>query len=340
MKLPVGTALSKYLLLKYEGGGSFGDVYQAEDRATSSICALKCIEVDPTFPVALVLQEARNLKACQSQHIVEIASADVFDLHGVDLVLIDMEYLPQGSLESKIEKSGISYEEALCANRHMLLGLSAAHKKGIIHKDVKPANIMICGSIFKLSDFGVSYVKATSVGIPLTYEPNAAPELLNGNAPDEQTDVYAAGVTLYRSSVLSGPTSIDPSVVFAWDQSGRSVGLPEYAGFPDHCPRRLKTVILRATAAKPADRYASVEEMLSALEKLKVAIPWRIVSDRKWEADVQGKLHVAEVVRAKSQWEVKYTIDGRRRSPECSVHSTEKVALKRLSAKIAKTTLV
>ncbi|WP_439472568.1 serine/threonine-protein kinase [Brevundimonas sp.] len=339
MRLPIGTQLNKYVLQERLGGGSFGDVYRAQDRATSSICALKCIEVDPTTSIDLVLQEARNLKACQSQHIVEIASADVMPLGASTVVLIDMEYLPDGSLEGRIEKLGISYGDALSANRHMLLGLSSAHKNGIIHKDVKPANIMIDGAIYKLSDFGISYVKQTAIGIPLTYEPNAAPELIAGGAPDERTDVYAAGMTLFRCALLYGAIGIDAQQVADWEASGRLVGLPEFIGFPRHFPRRLKAVIKTATAPDPLKRYQSAGEMLTALEKLKIAKSWRKTGLAEWSANVNGKVHRLDVAKTAKGWELCYAIDGRRRNADCSTYKTESLALKALDDAVSKSVL-
>lgn len=340
MRLPVGTQLNKYVLLERLGGGSFGDVYRAQDRATNSICALKCIEVDPTTSIDLVLQEARNLKACQSQHIVDIASADVVQIGSATAVLIDMEYLPDGSLERQIEALRISYGEALTANRHMLLGLSSAHKHGIIHKDVKPANIMIDGSIYKLSDFGISYVKQTAVGIPLTYEPNAAPELLIGGAPDERTDVYAAGMTLFRSAMLYGSTSIDAQKIADWEASGRHVSLPEFMSFPRHFPRRLKAVVKTATDPDPLGRYQTASEMLAALEKLKIAKCWRKTGLADWSADVAGKAHRLEVKKTSKTWELCYSVGGRRRNADCSTYGTELAALKALDDAIAKSVLI
>lgn len=339
MKLPVGTQLNKYVLLKRLGGGSFGDVYRAQDRATNSICALKCIEVDPTISIDLVLQEARNLKACQSQHIVDIASADVISIGSVTAVIIDMEYLSGGSLEKQIETQGISYGEALAANRHMLLGLSSAHKQGIIHKDVKPANIMIDGSIYKLSDFGISYVKRTAVGMPLTYEPNAAPELIDVGTPDERTDVYAAGMTLFRSALLYGSTRVDGKSIAAWEAGGRKVGLPEFMGFPRHFPRRLKAVVKIATDPNPLNRYQTASEMLAALEKLKVSKCWRKTGLAEWSADVAGKAHRLDVKKISRGWEVCYAVEGRRRNAACSTHGTELSALKALDDTIAKSVL-
>lgn len=340
MSIAVGTVIGKYRVRKHCGEGSFGTVYAADNLALGGICAIKLIEIKATSDVPALLEEAKNLRKCESKHIVEAKSADIVSHAGTTYLSIEMEYLPSGSIESKSKSYGLDFQSSLTATRHILFALSASHNAGVIHRDVKPGNVMIDGHDFKLTDFGISFLKTKAhLQENINYTMNAAPECKTQLA-DELCDVYSAGITLYRMTKFRGDLKIDPKAFAAWRDAGSIPSLPEYLGLPDYLPRRLKDVIKKSTNPDRAKRFQSATEMCRAVEKLQVEMPWAPNDDHSsWQADVGGKAHHIFLEAIPAGFSVNYKINGRRKALWDHSFNTKAKALKFLHTHVAKTAL-
>lgn len=123
--------INKYQVVEPLGSGSFGEVYRVVDRALQTEKAIKILGVtDPTHFLAS-LEEAQILNKCRHKHIVTINEANIFDVSGSPRVILDLEYIPEGSLEDALEARWVSTKESIQFMRGALQGLEHAHAQGI-----------------------------------------------------------------------------------------------------------------------------------------------------------------------------------------------------------------
>lgn len=155
MALSAGEFINKYEILDHLGSGNFGDVYQVHDVALDTTKAIKILGIaDPRNMKEIY--EAQILQRCRHENCVHINEANVFNVSGEHKLIIDMEYLPEGSLEKRMQEGFVSPQVAIRHISHVLYGLGNAHHNGVLHRDVKPANILLSGNVSKLSDFGLA----------------------------------------------------------------------------------------------------------------------------------------------------------------------------------------
>jgi len=156
MHLAASQQIGKYTTLKFLGSGVFGSVYLMHDNLMNRDVAIKFVENQN--PAAFVAHfEAQILHKCRHDRIVAINSVDVVqDTNGQHYAAIDMEYVPNGSAQKLIETDHVSIRKSIKIAIDLLFALGHAHRQGILHRDVKPANILLAGTRGKLSDFGLS----------------------------------------------------------------------------------------------------------------------------------------------------------------------------------------
>lgn len=267
--------VGKYLLQKHLGNGAFGDVYLAHDLALDAQKAIKILNAPNTGDVMKKLEEAQILHKCMHKNIVRINEANVFDIKSVPHVVIDMEYLPHGSFEDVISNNSVSIHVTIRYIIDSLFALEHAHINGILHRDVKPANIMLCDIGAKLSDFGLATVLGLqSAGSPQGYTTHLPPEYFANRQTTELTDIFAVGVTLFRACnyISDWDGAIrrfsDPMALIHSGQLVSSIG---YSSF---IPLKLKRVINKSCASNSAQRYQSASEFRQALERLSPQIDW------------------------------------------------------------------
>lgn len=267
------------------GSGHFGEVWRAIDLGLDVECAVKLIPPDKVINQQNFFQEAQTLKAAEHPNIIRVTETGELEDGRIYVV---MEFLKAGSLEDETEGGYVAVSRAKRVMIDVLRGLEHAHSKGIVHRDVKPANIMIGDSgEGKLSDFGlalpdISYLDLSAVK-GYQYLLHLAPEVRSFAAYTPLADVYACGVTLYR--MVNGDSllpALGPADAVTKAREGKFPDRKRYRGF---VPLALKKVINRAMAVDPTDRYQSVEEMRRALEKVHVAADWDehiLVNGKRW----------------------------------------------------------
>lgn len=228
MTLNAGTRLGPYEILAPIGAGGMGEVYRARDTRLDRTVAIKILperlKNDPEFQ-ARFQREARAISSLQHPHICSLFDVGQQD----DVSFLVMEYIEGETLASRIAKGPLPIDQVLRIGLDLADTLAKAHGQGLIHRDIKPGNIMLTKSGIKLMDFGLARQRAAiasalSPSTPLTPStPTAelteltgpaslltrkgtivgtfhylAPEMLQGAPADARTDIFAAGCVLYE----------------------------------------------------------------------------------------------------------------------------------------------
>jgi eukaryotic-like serine/threonine-protein kinase len=266
----IGEIIDHYRVLELVGRGAMGVVYKALDLNLDRQVAIKVMSAearnDPAF-VERFREEARMQGALNHPNVAQLFDYFVHD--GAPVAV--MEFIDGESLEQLIRRRGpIPAHEAIPIFKQALRGVAAAHRAGIIHRDLKTANLMITwGDIVKVMDFGIAKRQSatgatkasTSIGSPLYM----APEQILGRPVDCRTDVYALGITLYQ--LLSGQPPFNPRGKTEYNVLNAHVNdLPEPPTV--HCrdiPQTLVDVVMRSLAKEPEARFQSADDFMRAL---------------------------------------------------------------------------
>jgi eukaryotic-like serine/threonine-protein kinase len=266
--IPARGSGERFVIKTRLGCGGMGEVFLAEDRVLKRHVAMKAIRPehsqDPEFRHRLS-KEAERASQLDDEHI-----ARIYDIaeHDGRMFLI-MEYVEGKTLRAKLREP-LATEEFFSIAEQCLAGLAAAHRRGILHCDLKPENLMItAGGQLKILDFGFARRVMTEetrdslelstpiLGGTLAY---MAPEVLLGRAPDQRADIFSVGVVLYEALSGQHPFRLDPTAATA----GRI--LREKPGpIPGVVPGGLEPVIGRMLAKDPENRYQSCADVLSDL---------------------------------------------------------------------------
>ncbi|WP_165245932.1 serine/threonine-protein kinase [Paludisphaera soli] len=268
----IGRKLSQYRILEDLGRGSMARVYKAWHLGLERTCALKII--DPELVTRRPM--LRDQFWAEARAAANLVHPQVVTIHNLGsdagFHFIEMEFVPGSvSLRDSLVKDGpFEPQRAARLVRQVLLALGAAHHAGIIHRDVKPANVLMTAEgNAKLADFGLAQTRAKLTGAnqPLAGTPTfMAPELFNGTPASPQSDIYAVGVMFYY--LLTG------RLPFTADRIGALINLHQSEAAPDlrdlipGLHPRLAELIGRCLAKSPAERFASAEEMVEQLDLL------------------------------------------------------------------------
>jgi serine/threonine protein kinase/dienelactone hydrolase len=267
--LPGTTLGGKYKILEILGRGGMGIVYRAEDTKLKRNVALKFLP-----PELIQNEEARERFVLEARSAAALSHPNICTIHEIDeegdRSFIAMEYVEGHTLREKIDKSPLELERALEMAKQVAGGLEEAHKKGIIHRDIKSSNIMVTEKGHaKIMDFGLAKVKGgtllTRKGTTLGTVAYMSPEQARGEEVDHRSDIWSLGVVLYE--MLSGQlpfkgereTSILYSVVHEEPKPLKEI--------KRNLPPELQQIINRALKKKQESRYASAAEMLNDLKK-------------------------------------------------------------------------
>lgn len=291
------------------GAGHFGEVWHAVDLGLETECAVKCIPPTKVINRDNFYQEAQVLKAAEHPNIVGVTETGELSDGRIYVV---MEYLANGSLEDEASGGYLPLTRAKRLMIDVLRGLAHAHQQGIVHRDIKPGNIMIGNAQEgKLSDFGLALPDISTLDLSAVkgyqYLLHLAPEVSTFADYTPLADIYAAGVTLYR--LVNGDSHLPPLQPQLARQMAKAGKFPDRDSYRGFVPSGLKKVINKAMSVNPADRYQTADEMRRALEQVHVAADWdeRLLTNGKRWTGVSGK-RVFEVERAQAadgSWSVK-----------------------------------
>jgi serine/threonine-protein kinase len=260
----------RYRIQRKLGAGGMANVYLAEDQELGRRVAIKILNDrhanDDQF-VERFRREAKNAAALSHPNIVSIY--DRGEAEGT--YYIAMEYLDGRSLKELIVSRGPApVPVAIDYARQILSALRFAHRNGIVHRDIKPHNVLVDpeGRV-KVTDFGIARAGAsqmTEAGSIVGTAQYLSPEQAKGTAVDQRSDIYSVGIVLYELLTGSVPFTGDTPVEIAMKHISQ-VPEPPSAKRSD-IPHDLDLVVMRALAKDPNDRYATAEEMEADLDRL------------------------------------------------------------------------
>jgi eukaryotic-like serine/threonine-protein kinase len=266
----------RYRVLRKLGSGGMADVYLAEDEELGRRIAIKVLNdrhaSDEQF-VERFRREAKNAAGLSHPNIVQIY--DRGEAEGT--YYIAMEFLEGSTLkQAAVDRRPLPVDEAIGYARQILTALRFAHRKGIVHRDIKPHNALIDddGRV-KVTDFGIARAGAasqmTEAGSIIGTAQYLSPEQARGGVIDHRSDLYSVGVVLYELLTGTVPFTGDTPVEIAMKHLSQ-VPEPPSAKRPD-LPRALDQVVLRALAKDPDERYGSAEEMDAELARVAEGLP-------------------------------------------------------------------
>ena len=260
----------RYVLEHELGRGGMAVVYLARDLRHDRSVALKVLL--PSLAQSLggerFLREIRTAARLQHPHVLSVH--DSGDADGQ--LWFTMPYVEGETLRRRLEREGqLALPDALRIAREVADGLDYAHRHGVIHRDVKPENILLSGGHALVADFGISRAVAgeggetlTETGVSLGTPAYMSPEQATGQRVDVRTDVYALGVVLYE--MLAGePPFTGPNAQAIIAKRFSTSPTPVRVVRPE-VPEHVERAVTRALARVPTDRFASTAELAAALE--------------------------------------------------------------------------
>ncbi len=269
--MPNGKVLAdRYVIKEIIGQGGMADVYLARDTILDRNVAVKILRShlaqDDTY-VQRFRREASAAATLSHRNIIEIY--DVGEEDGQYYIV--MEYVSGMTLKELIYKRGaLHLQEAVDVMLQLTSGVEEAHAHGVIHRDLKPQNILVTDSgILKIGDFGIATVQSFSqvtesqtIMGSLHY---LAPEIIRGEKATRQSDIYALGIIFYELLRGQVPFNADTAVNIAIKHMREDI--PSIREFNPTIPQSIENIIIRATAKNPEDRYQDVADFHYALSQ-------------------------------------------------------------------------
>ena len=259
---------NRYEILERIGTGGMAIVYKAKCHRLNRLVAIKILKSDMAQN-----EEFRRRFNAESQAVAQLSHPNIVSVYDVsrggDMEYIVMELIDGITLKQYMEKRGqLNWRESLHFITQIMRGLSHAHSRGIIHRDIKPQNIMVLrdGSV-KVADFGIACLADSAQ--TLTQEALGSvhyisPEQARGDRPDARSDIYSSGVVLYE--MLTGRLPFEgESAVSVAIQHLSSIPLAPREINPD-IPEQLELICMKAMAPDLEHRYQSADAMIADLE--------------------------------------------------------------------------
>ena len=263
----IGETILHYKILEKLGQGGMGVVYLAEDLNLERKVAIKFLprhiadnsEERERFKIEAKAAAALNQTNIATIHAIEESSNDTF---------IVMEYIDGIELKDKIKSGSIPTNEAINIAIQIAEGLEAAHKKGIVHRDIKSQNLMITeNSKVKIMDFGLAKVgkgtQLTKIGFTVGTAAYMSPEQTRGEEVDNRTDIWSFGVVFYEMMTGKLPFKGDYDQAIIYSILNEE---PQFKTLTKEVPETVETIILKALNKNPEERFQNVSEILSDLK--------------------------------------------------------------------------
>jgi HAMP domain-containing protein/tRNA A-37 threonylcarbamoyl transferase component Bud32 len=269
----VGTTFAgRYEIESELGAGGMGVVYKARDRVLDDAVAIKVLRDD------VVAQDASTLERFKQEIRLarKITHRNVLRTHDFGeaggLRYLSMEYVRGVTLKTLLGQSRrLPVAAALRIARQICQGLAAAHAVGVIHRDIKPQNILIepAGGV-KIMDFGIARLQAgkgmTATGVVIGTPDYMSPEQAKGTSLDERSDIYSTGVVFFELFTGTLPFEGDSGLVVVLKHIQDEAPAPE-SRYPDIDPR-VSRIIQKAMQKDPDERYQSVADLLADLSEV------------------------------------------------------------------------
>ena len=277
----IGTRVAHYEITAHLGSGGMGDVYRATDTKLGRSVAIKLL------PAAFALDAERLTRfRREAQALAALNHLNIAQIYGIEdsaeTSCIVMELVEGETLQARIQRGPIAIAEALSIAKQIAEALEAAHEKGVIHRDLKPGNIMLSDGKVKVLDFGLAKaydspsasadlahsptmvsMAATSAGVILGTAAYMSPEQAKGRAVDRRTDIFAFGCVLYE--MLTAKRAFDGEDVT--DILGAVLRVePDWSHLPDGVPPGVRRLLRLCLEKNPKNRRSDATDIRLDLE--------------------------------------------------------------------------
>jgi len=272
--------------------GKNSTVYLAKDLQLDANIVVKRISKASLPLNSDFFKEAKILYASSHPFVIKV----IYGCFDEENVYLAMPFYKNGSLKKLIDSRFLTIREVIRYSIQFLSGLHNIHSKGLIHFDIKPDNILISDSNEALlSDFGLAkYLNQIDNEAPFVYGKHVPPEILNGQNPSISSDIFMAGLTLYR--LINGNVNFDSQIR---EHNGDLPNAILNGIFPDrnkylaHVPYKLIKVIKKAIDPNPPDRYTSVLDLINEISSVDNNLDWKFSespNNKKWILEYPDKV--------------------------------------------------
>jgi serine/threonine protein kinase len=280
------TFAGRYQIIEELGRGGMGVVYKAQDTKLKRTVALKFLPQELTHISEVkerFMREAQAAAALDHPHICTVYEFDETE----EKTFISMAYIEGESLKKKIESGPFELNEALRIAIQAAEGLQEAHKKGVVHRDIKSANIMVTEKDeAKIMDFGLARVTGTTLvtkeGMTMGTIAYMSPEQARGEKVDQRTDIWSFGVVLYEmfSGQLPFKGDHDQAIVYSiLNEKPKPI-----MDLHTEIPMSIEQVVAKALEKNPDERYQNIDELLDDLRSISEGIEPEGIRVRLWKA--------------------------------------------------------
>src|SRR5215213_10675846 len=274
---------NRYDVVRPLGSGGMGEVYLARDRVLGRDVALKVLRMqyagDDEFAERFK-REAMSAASLSHPNIVQVYDrGETAD----GISYIAMEYVSGGTLREQIEERGpFEARRAAAVAAQIADALEAAHERGVIHRDIKPQNVLVTSSgHLKVTDFGIaraaSAVTSSASGAVFGTAGYISPEQAMGEPVGPASDLYSLGVVLYEMLTGELPFTADNSIAVCMKHVTEPLRPPR--SLNPAIPEEINALVVRLLAKDPADRYHSAAELLADLERVRDGLPLLIAAE-------------------------------------------------------------
>lgn len=297
MSITVGDQIGDYEVTGTLGVGGMGQVYRVRHTISHRVEALKVLASGRPVTEEIVGRFLREIQLLASLHHPNITALHTAFRHDGELIMI-MEFVEGLTLSAKLNASPLTLGTSLNYIQQVLAGLAYAHERKIIHRDVKPSNIMIDNNDqVKLLDFGLAIPalgsEFTRTGTILGSLHYMSPEQVLGEQMDARSDIYSVGITLYQ--LVTGRLPFDGASEYSIANGHLKSEPINPTTINSDLPVRLSEIVLKSLAKSPADRFQTAKDFLGALGTLRSGETTTLVISSHPDRVHDGHAEYAEV---------------------------------------------
>ncbi|HSG38405.1 MAG TPA: serine/threonine-protein kinase, partial [Thermoanaerobaculia bacterium] len=273
--LPVGSRLAgRYEILAEIGHGGMGRVYRAHDHDLGEVVAIKTVLTSSEGGAGEETRLLREIQICRRishPNVVRVHDLGRFDRG----LFVTMEYLEGDRLDQVIERElPLPFSRIRTLLSEAAAGLQEAHRQGVVHRDLKPGNLMVTANRLKILDFGIASMRGlsgrlTQVGMVLGSPMYMSPEQIRGQQLDGRSDLYSLGLIAYALITGGEPFELNEPTVLVLQKLREDP--PDIRTARPDTPESWAALVMRLLARDREDRFADAGELLAALAKLPVA---------------------------------------------------------------------